>query len=210
MYNLNNQAIHSRTKLLMQKWLVTAILTVAVFCLSSLIPSITSAQDFAVTLYGGRVTNDIWSKSLTPGVEFADAYIIVGAFTWTAHRFFDRALSLELEGSIGKYFGDQDNWEFNLPIAAARWNKFPWNRYVATSFAFGIGPSYATEVPPLEEVINESSQQWLIHWFGELTFGPPQKNWSVALRLHHRSCGFGFVGDHGGLNILTAGIKYRW
>jgi len=173
-------------------------------------PCSASARDFAVTLYGGRVTNDIWSKSLTPGVEFADAYIIVGAFTWTAHRFFDGALSLELEGQIGKYFGDQDNWEFNLPIVAGRWNKFPWNHHISTSFAFGIGPSYATRVPPLEEVINESSQQWLIYWFGELTFGPPKKNWSVALRLHHRSCGFGFVGDHGGLNILAAGIKYRW
>jgi len=192
------------------KLFVLAAFTFIVLCMSALMPCTASAQDFAVTLYGGRVTNDIWSKSLTPGVEFADAYIVVGAFTWTAKRFFNKALSLELEGSIGKYFGDQDNLEFNLPIVAARWNLFPWNKYVATSFAFGIGPSYATEVPPLEEVINESSQQWLIHWFGELTFGPPKKNWSVALRLHHRSCGFGFVGDHGGLNILTAGIKYRW
>jgi hypothetical protein len=198
------------SRLLRQTWHVAALLAVLVLFLSSFIPSTVSAQDFAVTLYGGRVTNDIWSKSLTPGVEFADAYIVVGAFTWTAHRFFDGALSLELEGQIGKYFGDQDNWEFNLPIVVGRWNKFPWNQYVETSFAFGIGPSYATQVPPLEEVINESSQQWLIHWFGELTLGLPQKNWSVALRLHHRSCGFGFVGDHGGLNILAAGIKYRW
>ena len=210
MHNSKYQTIRLCVILSRRTWLVTAALTVVVLCLSSFIPCSASAQDFAVTLYSGRVTNDIWSKSLTPGVEFADAYIVVGAFTWTAYRLFDGALSLELEGSIGKYFGDQDNWEFNLPIVAGRWNKFPWNRYVSTSFAFGIGPSYATEVPPLEEVINESSQQWLIYWFGELTFGPPQKNWSVALRLHHRSCGFGFVGEHGGLNILTAGIKFRW
>lgn len=210
MHDSNYQEIRLCTSLSRRTWLVTALLAVVVLCLSSLIPCTAAAQDFAVTLYGGRVTNDIWSKSLTPGVEFADAYIVVGAFTWTAHRFFDKALSLELEGSVGKYFGDQDNWEFNLPIVAVRWSKFPWNHHVLTSFAFGIGPSYATRVPPLEEVLNDSSQQWLIHWFGELTFGPPQKNWSVALRLHHRSCGFGFVGDHGGLNILAAGIKYRW
>jgi hypothetical protein len=191
-------------------WLVTATLTVVVLCLSSLIPCTASAQDFAVTLLGGRVTDDIWSKSLTPGVEFAEAYIVLGAFTWTAHCFFEGALSLELEGQIGKYFGDTTNWEFNLPIVVGRWNKFPWNHYVATSFAFGIGPSYATKVPEHEVDITESSNQWLIHFFGELTFGPPQKNWSVAMRLHHRSGGFGTVAEYGAINILTAGIKYRW
>jgi len=210
MHNSKYKTIFSSIPLSLRKCLVTAIFTIVVIFFLALIPCTAGAQDFAVTVYGGRVTNDIWSKSLTPGVEFADAYIVVGAFTWTAYRFFDGALSLELEGSVGKYFGDQDTWEFNLPIVAGRWNKFPWNRYVSTSFAFGIGPSYATQVPPLEEVLNESSQQWLIYWFGELTFGPPQKNWSVALRLHHRSCGFGFVGEHGGLNILAAGIKFRW
>jgi len=210
MHNSENQTVFSWKRLLLRKWLVTATLTVVVLCLSALMPCTASAQDFAVTVYGGRVTQDIWSKSLTPGVEFADAYIMVGALTWTAHRFFDGALSLELEGQVGKYFGDQDNWEFNLPIVVGRWNKFPWNHLVSTSFAFGIGPSYATRVPPLEEVFNDSSQQWLIYWFGELTLGPPEKNWSVALRLHHRSSGFGFVAEHGGLNILAAGIKFRW
>jgi len=210
MHNSKYQTILLYTSLLLRKWIITATLTVIVICSSALMPCTSVAQDFAVTVYGGRVTEDIWSKSLTPGVEFTDTYIIVGAFTWTAHRFFDGALSLELEGSVGRYDGDQDNWEFNLPIVAGRWSKFPWNHYVSTSFAFGIGPSYATRVPPLEEVLNDSSQQWLIHWFGELTFGPPQKNWSVALRLHHRSSGFGSVADHGGLNILAAGIKYRW
>lgn len=210
MHNSENQTKLSWTKRSLRKWLVTTTLTILVLCLSAIIPYTASAQDFAVTVYGGRVTQDIWSKSLTPGVEFADAYIMVGALTWTAHRFFDGALSLELEGQVGKYFGDQDNWEFNLPIVAGRWNKFPWNHLVSTSFAFGIGPSYATRVPPLEEVFNDSSQQWLIYWFGELALGPPEKNWSVALRLHHRSSGFGFVAEHGGLNILAAGIKYRW
>ena len=79
-------------------------------------PCTTVAQDFAVTVYGGRVTMDIWSKSLTPGVEFADAYIMVGALSWTAHRFFNGAVSLELEGQVGKYFGDQDNWEEQVPM----------------------------------------------------------------------------------------------
>jgi hypothetical protein len=173
-------------------------------------PCTTVAQDLAVTVYGGRVTEDPWHKSIAPDVLFGDAYIMVCALSWTAQRFLDGALSLELEGQVGKYFGDQDNWEFNLPIVAGRWNKFPWNHKVSTSFAFGVGLSYATRVPPLEIEYNSTSKQWLIYWFSELTFGPPQKNWSVALRLHHRSAGFGLVAEEGGINILAAGIKYRW
>ena len=211
MHKLESQTIWLWVRI---SWRIGLVVATCSICVLSLLTHITctaaSGQDYAVTLYGGRVTNDVWTKSLTPEVEFADAYIIVGAFTWTAYRFIDGALSLELEGQIGKYFGEQDNWEINLPILAGRWSKFPWNQHVASSFAFGIGPSYATSVPPLEEVLNESSQKWLVHWFGEITVGPAQKNWSVALRLHHRSAAFGTVADHGGLNILTAGVKFRW
>jgi hypothetical protein len=197
-------------KFLLRKWFVTASLAVMILCASALIPCRTSAQDFAVTLYGGRLSEENWSKTISFDAAYTDANLVVGALSWTAHRFFEGTLSLELEGQIGKYFGDQDHWEFNLPIIAARWNKFPWNHTVSTSFAFGMGPSYATEVPRLEEIFNESSQQWLIYWFGEITLGLPKKNWSVIMRLHHRSSGFGLVAEHGGSNALAAGVKFSW
>jgi fatty-acid desaturase len=57
---------------------------------------------------------------------------------------------------------------------------------------------------------NESSSQWLIYWFGELTLGPPTANWEAIMRLHHRSDGFGTVADDGGSNALCAGIRYRF
>ncbi len=43
----------------------------------------------------------------------------------------------------------QDHWEFNLPIVA-RWEAFPWDDVIDTSLAFGIGPSYASEIPKVE------------------------------------------------------------
>ncbi len=74
-----------------------------------------------------------------PGADFAEPTIVVAAGSWTVARFFDGNLSCELEAQVDKYFGDQDHWEFNLPIIVFRWHRFPWDRYVATSFAWGIG-----------------------------------------------------------------------
>lgn len=81
---------------------------------------------------------------------------------------------------------------------------------MATSLAWGIGPSYATEVPPVERETNDSSSRWLIYWFGELTLGPPAADWELLLRLHHRSDGFGTVADDGGSNALCAGVRCRF
>ena len=112
------------------------------------IGSAVADDDFAVTVYGGRMTDDAFENTLVGQADFVDAYVVVGALSWTFARYFEDALSFELEGQIGKWFGDQKNLEFNLPVAI-RWSKFPWNRYVDTSFAYGIGPSYATrERPP--------------------------------------------------------------
>jgi hypothetical protein len=165
------------------------------------------ARDFALSVYGGQMTAEQWESSLSPDAEYQDTYIGVVAGAWTIGRYFDRGLSAELEVQAARYFGGQDNWEFNLPIVALRWNRFPWSRKLATSFAWGIGPSYATEVPEVEAQINGSSERWMVYWFGELTFGPTQGRWAMLLRLHHRSEAFGLVAEEGGSNTLAAGLK---
>jgi hypothetical protein len=199
---------HTRPK---KKWIATAIFTAIAACQLSVISPEVSAQDFAITLYGGRIVNsNHWTTSVQPGASFLNSYIAVGALSWTAKRFFDDALSLELEGQIAKTFGDQDNWEFNLPIVALRWSRFPWGDCMATSIAWGVGPSYATEVPTVEKTINSTSAQWLVYWFAELAFGPPKDNWALVLRLHHRSTAFGMMADSGGSDTLAAGIKFRF
>ena len=123
------------------------------------IPAIALTPDYALTIYAGRLTKEKWEQSILPGADFADATIVVAAGSWTVARFFDDKLSCELEAQVGKYFGDQDNWEFNLPIIGFRWQRFPWDRYVATSFAWGIGPSYPTEIPPIEIKTSGSSSR---------------------------------------------------
>lgn len=168
-------------------------------------------DDFAFTVYGGRMTDGDFGDTLTGQAKFIDAYVVVGALSWTFARYFDDALSFELEGQVAKWFGDQKNMEFNLPLAI-RWSRFPWDDYVATSLAYGVGPSYATLEPAAEIDIHDNTQKFLIYWFGEIAAGLPQSPWAAVFRIHHRSGGFGLVADRGdgGANSLCVGLKYRF
>jgi hypothetical protein len=168
-----------------------------------------AVRDFAVTIYGGRMTDSDFGDTLTGQADFVDAYVAVGALAWTFARYYENALSFEIEGQVGKWFGDQHNWEFNLPVAV-RWSRFPWGNYVATSLAYGLGPSYASEEPEEEIRLNDSTQKFLVYWFGELTLGPPESSWAASLRIHHRSGAFGLVEEkgRGGSNTVAIGVKY--
>ena len=178
-------------------------------CLLTGMADSVQAEDYALTVYGGRVTEERFMEALTLNVNFLDAYVVVGALAWTMAHLYDGALTLEIEGQVAKYYGNQEHFELNLPVAA-RWHKFAWNRTVATSIAFGLGPSWATEVPEVELVLNNSSQQFLVYWFLEFAFGPPDTDWAMVFRLHHRSTGYGLVAENGGANTLAAGLKFRF
>jgi hypothetical protein len=165
-------------------------------------------RQWAVSLYGGRMTHAEWEEVLGGDVGFQDAYLAALAVEITLKKYFDEALSVALEAQVAKYFGDQDPFEFNLPLLSLRWQRFPWQAYLATTLAFGIGPSYATEVPSVEADIDGESERWMVYWFGELTFGPPQGKWALLVRLHHRSEAFGLVAENGGSNTLAAGLRF--
>jgi len=165
------------------------------------------AEDYALTVYAGRITEDYWFESLFTRPDFVDAYILVGAVAWTFKSYREGGVTLEVEGQVGKYFGDQNHFEFNIPVAV-RLHRFPWDNSVDTSIAFGLGPSWASELPEAELQYHNSTQKFLAYWFLEIAAGPPGKGWSGVFRLHHRSKAFGLVADDGGANILTLGIKH--
>lgn len=166
-------------------------------------------DNMALTVYTGQMTDDDFVETLTGQASSVDAYVLVGALAWTFYRAYEDALSFELEGQVGKWLGDQNHFEFNLPVVI-RWSSFPWDHHVDTSFAYGLGLSYATSRPTAEIEIEGSTQKWLAYWFGEMAFGPPQSRWAGVLRIHHRSGSFGLVGDRheGGSNTLAIGVKY--
>jgi len=163
----------------------------------------------AITVFGGLMTDNEWEDTLVPWtLDFRDSTLLGLAASHRIGRF-DHRLGFEIEGQVVRHFGDQDHWEFNLPIVG-RWEVFPWDAVLDTSLAFGIGPSYASEKPKAEVAKEGDSQRWLVYWMVELELGPPDKDWSGIFRLHHRSGAFGLIADEGGSNALVIGIKYRF
>jgi hypothetical protein len=167
------------------------------------------ATDYTATLYAARITDaNAWHDLITQPAqsEFVDAYLAVAALSAQLNSHRRGALAWDLEGQLGYNFGDQSHWEFNLG-AGPRWNSFPWNDAIATTAAFRIGLSMASEKPEIEVDLEGSTEQLLIYWVVELTLSPPRSAWGVSLRLHHRSPAFGLLGDSGGMNALGIGVR---
>jgi hypothetical protein len=166
----------------------------------------------AATVYVGRISSvNAWHDlvSAPAQADFVDAYVAVAALSHVLGRYRDERLSLEVEGQVGYNFGDQSHWEFNA-AAGPRWHHFPWSDALATSVAFWLGLSMASEVPEVEVELEGDSQRLLIYWAAELTLGPPRCPWALSLRLHHRSPGFGLIADDGGMNALALGVRYAF
>lgn len=172
-----------------------------------------SPKPWAATVYGARISSEVgWEDILLNpiGAEYVDAFLVAGALARQYGSFKEGALALEAEGQIVYNFGDQHHWEFNAVPVVLRWQRFPWDHRLETSAAFGLGLSYATEVPEVEVEIEGESHQWLIYWVAELTAGPVNAPWALSLRLHHRSVAWGLMGDDGGMNAMGLGIRYRF
>ena len=65
------------------------------------------------------------------------------------------------------------------------------------------------ELPAVEAELEGSSRQWLMYWMMEVTAGPPNADWALAVRLHHRSVAWGLMGEAGGVNAVGLGFRYR-
>jgi len=168
--------------------------------------------DWYTTVYGARIsTQPGWEDIIidAPGTEFVDSYLVTAALSREYAVRKEGALTFEAEGQVVKHFHDQTHWEFNAVPIVLRWHRFPWSQKLDTSAAFGIGLSYATDLPPVEVQLEGESHQWLIYWVMELTAGPVNSPWAISLRLHHRSVAYGLMGDEGGMNAVGLGLRYR-
>lgn len=123
------------------------------------------------------------------------------------------SLTWDLEGQLGLHSGRQSHLETNV-VLVARWNRFPWDRLIDTSAAFGWGLSYAFDVPEIEPRTDpdEESTRLLNYLLVELDFSPPGDSpWGVVARLHHRSGVFGtFSGVYGGSDFIGLGLRYTF
>ena len=168
-------------------------------------------RDWALTLYYGRLTDSGIGEAVTFDFKFENAYFIDLALSRRLYTFRDYC-NIEIEGQIAKHFGDQDHWEFNA-VGYIRWLDFPWDAYLDTSFAVGVGVSYATSVPEIEAKIHDDkAARFLGALMFELAFSPPRvPQWGLVIRLHHRSGAAGlFSGVWGGSNAWAMGIRYSF
>ncbi len=169
----------------------------------------TEDRPSAIAVFGGLMTDNNWEDTLVPwDLDYRDSTLVGLAVSHGIGRF-DHRLGFEIEGQVVRHFGDQDHWEFNLPIVG-RWKAFSWDEVVDTSLAFGIGPSYASEKPKVEVANEGDSQRLLVYWMAEIEVGPPDKGWSAIFRLHHRSGAFDLVADEGGSNAIVIGFRQRF
>jgi hypothetical protein len=168
--------------------------------------------DWWTTIYGAQISSQPgWEDIIidAPGTRFVDSYLATLAVSRQYAERKQGALTIEAEGQVVKHFGDQTHWEFNAIPIVLRWHRFPWSERVATSAAFGLGLSYATELPPVEVALEGESHQTLVYWLLEMTAGPKDARWAVSLRIHHRSVAYGLMGDDGGMNAVGLGLRYR-
>lgn len=89
-----------------------------------------------------------------------------------------------------------------------RWIDFPWNRYVETTFAMGVGLSYSSKIYAMDRFTHENMDRshLKIHWPLQWTFGlPAYPQDKLTLFISHQSGGHIF--DVGGVNSI--GFGYR-
>jgi hypothetical protein len=168
--------------------------------------------EFATTFYVAKISGEAgWEDVMVNPAfcKYVDAYLAVAALSKEYSRHRDGRLGIEWEGQAGYAFGDQTYWEFNVVPALLRWHFLP-TRGFNTSAAFGLGLSFTTDMSDIEVELEGESSRSLIYWVMELTAGPSGANWAMSLRLHHRSVGYGLLGEDGGLNALGLGMRWKF
>lgn len=176
-------------------------------------PVVSSRKQWATTVYVARISGErTWQHIVTDpfNAEFVDAYLAVVAVSRVYASRFNGALQLEAEGQAAYNFGDQRHLELNAVPIVLRWQRFPWSARVHSTAAFGLGVSYATELPEVEQQLEDETHKTMVYWVVELTAGPRNARWAASLRLHHRSDGFGLMGEDGGANAIGLGVRYAF
>lgn len=166
----------------------------------------------SLALSGGYGTEQYFSRLITSPWNTRDSgdRLVALSAARELGRIGRRALGFEIQGMYGFHFGRLDYNEFSLAFVS-RWHDFPWNDWVVTTFAFGLGPSYTNKIPPIEadkgitsKVLNQADI--------EFTFALPSSPWNeLFFRLEHRSGVFGLIDGAGdGSNFLTLGYRYHF
>lgn len=121
------------------------------------------------------------------------------------------SLYLDIEGQAGFHTGQQTHSEYTGALIL-RWEEFPWDHELDTSFSVGEGLSWASEVPAREARGSDGSAQLLNYVLFDVAVSPwEKKRWEGFMRVHHRSGVFGTFSDvYGASNFIGFGVRRRF
>ncbi len=204
----------------MKKLLLIALLSVTTTANATwfeLKPESAKHKQNAFTITHGQGTNENLSQIMGGQVSRAPYEMIATSYStkladYDTFLYILRNMLVEGEIQVASHYGNQDFIEYvaNLNL---RFYEFPWNNTIKTTLAFGIGASYASDIPELETIrVGNHDSHELIYLGGELTLAAPSwQNFETVFRIHHRSGAWGTVNSiTGGSNYLNAGIRYKW
>lgn len=169
--------------------------------------------DWAVTIYGGLLSSNAFSRLMFMpwSAEVTDIPWLAASVSRRIGSLGD-LLTLELEGGAGHRFGSEDATEV-WGALFFRYDDFPWNHIVHTTIAASTGVNLASRITQMEVDKDGDENSKLLHYLGpEITFARPEDlDTQLLIRLHHRSGVFGlFDGATGGSNIVTLGLRKRF
>lgn len=164
----------------------------------------------AVTLFAGQGTESNFSDILEKFFDVDSTGDRVAAIALSRHLgWYGEALSFEAEAMYAWHYGRETYHEIGTALYA-RWHHFPWNKYMLTTVAAGLGPSYTTEFPQLERQPDGSRSRLLNQFNLQTTLALPRyPDVALVARMQHRSGMFGlFNGVTDASNFLTLGLRY--
>ena len=192
------------------KYFGVAALLLSAACSQTASEQRVESGPYAVTGFAGNLLDNHYEDIFVPTrLNFEDSYLVGLAASARVAQPVD-GLDIELEAQLVRHVHGQTHWELNAPVVTARWTVFPWDDYLDTSAAFGLGLSVTSEAPRLEVRNEGATQPLMAYWMFELAFGLPAENWELVTRLHHRSTAYGLFGEEGGANSLVIGFRHRF
>ncbi len=166
-------------------------------------------QWYGAVYHGEYATNRMVELLTEWNPDYMDEHLAAVVLANRFHTTGDN-LHWEVETQLASGYDSPRHYELNL-VLVARWDLFPWDDYLDTSFAFGEGLSYASRVPP-DERDQDPNSEFLNYLLTEIAFKIPRtRRWEAFSRIHHRSGVAGtFSGVWGGSNVVAYGLRYEF
>jgi hypothetical protein len=178
----------------------------------------TNDKKWFFTIYGGTGTNSSLGQTLTGKTsDFYDSFFndenYIGIEVGRKIANLGNDFQIEVTGQARQHFNEADYLALETALVL-RWHIARNSNFLNASLAIGDGLSYVTDLPEIEASRPNSFKKsnLLNYVLIETAFSLPKNpDWSLVLRLNHRSGVFGiFNGARDGSNNLSVGIRHSF